>query len=114
MTFEDQLRASLRRREAPEGFASRVAARAAAERAMSGAPTRRTPARGRPRWVALGMAASLALATASGLVFLERQKETEARRAQAQVIQALRIAEAELAQIRSRVAARADAAREER
>ena len=114
MTFEDQLRTSLRRREAPDGFAARVVARAAAERAMSGAPTSRTPALGRPRWVALGLAASLTLATAAGLAFLDRQKEAEARRAQGQAIEALRIANAELLEIRSRVTARADAAREER
>jgi len=106
MTVEDQLRAALRRKEAPAGFAARVVSRAARERpdAAPSAPA----ARPRSRWVALGMAASLALATGSGLVFLDRQKEAEARHARALVIEALRVTNAELSHIQSRVTARAD------
>jgi hypothetical protein len=116
MTFEDQLRDALRRKEPPPGFAARVASLAASGGAPHESDGRHaTPGRAlRSRWVAFGMAASLALATASGLVFLDRQKQAEARRARALAIQALRVTSAELGHIQSRVTARVDRSRAER
>jgi hypothetical protein len=116
MTVEDQLRAALRRKAPPAGFAARVVSQAAGEprsRQVS-APTPLIRAGSkRPRWVALGVAASLVLATGSGLVFLDRQKAIEARRARALAIEALRVANTELNHIQSRVTSGADRGRAE-
>lgn len=105
MTIEDDLRTALRRIDAPEGFATRVVARARLqdlEREHRPGP----PARGssaRSRLVVLATAASLAMATSSGLFFLEQQKRADAERARSLAMQALRLVSAELQQIQSRV-----------
>jgi hypothetical protein len=105
MKFEDDLRAALGRVDAPNGFAARVVARArlqalAADKTTG---TRRAGPTRRSWMVVLATAASLALATSSGLVFLEQQKRETAERARALAVQALRLASTELQQIHSRV-----------
>jgi hypothetical protein len=105
MKFEDDLRSALERVDAPHGFAARVVTRARLQVLAEG--ERRAPPPARPTrrsWmVVLATAASLALATSSGLVFLEQQKRAEAERARTLAMQALRLASAELQQIHSRV-----------
>jgi hypothetical protein len=109
MTFEDELRRSLRRVDPPPGFATRVAAQAARQAI---APTRQpaplqTVARLRARWLAAGLAASLVVAVGAAVAVLERQRDAEAKRARDLALQALRLTSAELSAIQERVAARA-------
>lgn len=105
MKLEDDLRASLERIEAPEGFAVRVVARARLQgMGGSGEPARPSGrATARSRFVVLATAASLTVAASSGLFFLEQQKRADAERARGLALQALRLASAELQQIQSRV-----------
>jgi hypothetical protein len=105
MKLEDDLRAALERIEAPSGFATRVVARARLQQLAEdgrSAPSPQPPAR-RSWAVVLAAAASLIVATSSGLVFLDRQKQADAERARGLAVQALRLASAELQQIQSRV-----------
>jgi hypothetical protein len=105
MRFEDDLRAALERIEAPHGFATRVAARARLQQLAGGErPARLAGPPARRSWaVVLAAAASLVVATSSGLVFLDQQKRADAQRARVLAIQALRVASAELQHIQSRV-----------
>jgi hypothetical protein len=57
--------------------------------------------------VALGLAASMTLATSAGLVFLETQRRAEGERARQQVITALRLTSGELNEIGRRLTAAA-------
>ena len=105
MKLEDELRTALERIEPPEGFAARVVARARLQDlARSDRPARPSArATGRSWFVVLAAAASLTVATSSGLFFLEQQKRADAERARGLALQALRLASAELRQIQSRV-----------
>jgi len=105
MKLEEDLRAALERIEAPSGFATRVVARARLQQLVRDQRPARLPEAPTPRsWaVVLAAAASLVLATSSGLVFLDHQKRADAERAHGLAVQALRVASAELQQIQSRV-----------
>lgn len=94
MNWERELRAALRRREPPAGFAERVLERAATQGA---APVRRR----RPwlRWCAV--AASLALLAAGGYQYRERRLRGE--EARDQLLEALRVTEAKLELLRERI-----------
>jgi hypothetical protein len=105
MKLEDDLRDALARIEAPEGFAARVVARARLQDLGQDEGPTRQPWRAATRswFVVLATAASLTVATSSGLFFLEHQKRADAERARRLALQALRLASAELQQIQSRV-----------
>ena len=105
MKLEEDLRAALERIEAPSGFATRVVARARLQQlAVDGRPALVSqPPTGHSWAVALAAAASLIVTTASGLVFLDRQRQADAERARGLAVQALRVATAELQQIQARV-----------
>ena len=108
MNLETELRRSLRRVDAPPGFAARVAALAAGQAAPPiREATLRPAARLRERWLAVGLAASLVAAVGAGVAVLERQRDAEARRARDMALQALRLTSAELSAIQEKVAARA-------
>jgi hypothetical protein len=82
MSFEDDLREALRRREPPAGFAERVLAR-----------VERPAARRRTTYRVAGWAAAAALVIGCGL---EYRQYREARRAREETMLALRIAGREL------------------
>ena len=105
MKLEDDLRAALARIEAPDGFAARVVARARVQdMERDDGPARPPqPATTRSWLVVLATAASLAVATSSGLLYLGHQKRADAERARRLALQALRLTSAELQQIQSRV-----------
>jgi hypothetical protein len=97
MNFDDELRAALKRREPPEGFAEHVLARAQAPTA------RRLPSWGerwgwwitpspQQAWVAAGVVAALLLVT-SGVQF---QRRRQGELAKQQVMLALQIAGSKL------------------
>jgi hypothetical protein len=89
--LEDDLRAALRRRDPPEGFAARVLARLGPERTR-----RRVSLRVRSKpWIRWAAAAALALVVlAAPLAEYHRRREGEAVRNQAML--ALRIASSQL------------------
>ena len=94
MDFEDQLRDALGRKEPPDGFAERVAARI--ERSHS----RRNYLK---PWAAGCLAASL-LAGACGLKqFEDRRNRERGQAARAQLLQALEITGSKLQRIQKRV-----------
>jgi hypothetical protein len=105
MRFEDDLRTALQRIEAPGGFAMRVVARARLRQvSLDDRPGHALePPTARSWVVVLATAASLILATSSGLVFLDHQKRADAERARGLALQALRVASVELQQIQSRL-----------
>jgi negative regulator of sigma E activity len=113
MTFDDELRDALRPSDPGPRFAERVLARlepvaavVPVEPAVVPAPVREHPRR--PfRWVPLGLAASVTVATAAGVVFLEAQRRAEGERARHQVIVALRLTSGELNEIGRRLDTRA-------
>ena len=85
--FEDELRAALRREEAPGGFTGRVLARAA---------SRGTPRR--TRWIGVGIAACLLL-SAGGVGY----RQYEGRKAKKELLLALEIAGSKLHAAQQRV-----------
>jgi hypothetical protein len=96
MNFDDELRAALKRREPPAGFAERVLARA-----QTPAPARQPSWRerwawlnpmSRPVWVTAGVVASMLLVT-SGLEYRQRRQGELAKQ---QVMLALEIAGSKL------------------
>ena len=76
--FEQDLRAALRHREPPPGFAERVVSRL---------PERR----GYPRWLALAAALLIAIAGMSIWQVRERQQRMAAEKAKAELIYALQV-----------------------
>ncbi|HZT68479.1 MAG TPA: hypothetical protein VFC10_01860 [Terriglobia bacterium] len=95
--LEDELHNLLRRKEPPEGFAERVAARLATKKRQSTELQRIFPLFGRPvlRWVAVAAACAI---TILSFVRYEHQQRmrAEAERASQEAIFALRIANEEL------------------
>ena len=95
MNFEDELRAALKRREPPDGFAERVLARAQSPQAARLPSWRERWAwlipGGRPVWVTAGVVAAMLL-VASGVEYRRRQGEL----AKQQVMLALEIAGSKL------------------
>jgi hypothetical protein len=102
MNFDDELKAALKRREPPEGFAERVLARAQAPAAARQPSWRERwawliPTR-RPAWVAAGVVAAMLLA-ASGVEYHRLRQGELARQ---QVILALEIAGSKLNYVQKR------------
>ncbi len=97
MSFEDDLRSTLRRREAPEGFAARVIAAAAAKKTIHVVP-KKPPVFSRWAAVAAGIAA-LVLVPAVIEQRHDREREAmEGERAEKQVMLALHLTKAKLKQ----------------
>ena len=87
--LEESLKSALARKEPPDGFAQRVAAKAAAPaRAAAWTP---------PRWIAA--AAVAALAVGGGVAYRQRQGEM----AKEQVMQAMKITAVKLHRIQAHV-----------
>lgn len=132
MSFEEQLRQALRPGPAPRGLADRVVAQLAAattgddQSAASGHAPADTPADTpaaaaaavgtaavlapagvragrRPSWMGLGVAASLLAAVASSALWLEHDRQRQAREARNQVLRALAITSEQLHDIQARV-----------
>ena len=94
MNFEDQLRNALARKEAPEGFAERLAARVGRDNSRR---------RFWKPWAAGCLAASL-LAGACGLKqFEDRRSRERGQAARAQLLQALEVTGSKLHRIQKRV-----------
>ena len=90
---ERDLRESLRRREAPSGFAGRVFAR-----------TRKAEAPRRTSWVWLATAA-LVLLMIGGIGFVrEQRRQAEGEKAKQQLMAGLRITGSKLSEVQSRLA----------
>jgi hypothetical protein len=110
MNFEEQLRRSLRRVDAPVGFAERVA-RLVEGRRTEGrlneyvSPRRKTP--GNNLWIAASLAASLLIAAGAGVAVVEHQRRVEALQARDMALQALRLTSAELNAIHAKVTSNA-------
>ncbi len=100
--FEDILRRSLRREEAPPGFAERVLARTAASPSVGFWEELRAAFRPVPvRWAAV---IALALVFGMGLRYnAERQRRAEGEAAKAQVLMAIRITAEKLEFTRQKV-----------
>lgn len=81
--FEQQVRDALRPVDPDEGFEQRVMSRIARE------PTR--PRRKVTRWVAIGLAASVAFATVMGTHQWQVHRERQGLEARRQLIEALRV-----------------------
>lgn len=113
MTFDEELRQALRPGPAPRGLADRVLARLAASddtasRAASAAGepprfARRTTTWRVPSWMGLGVAASLVAVVASSAVWLEHDRQRQAREARADVLRALAITNQQLHDIQALV-----------
>jgi len=89
--IDEQLKQALRRCEAPEGFADRVAARVEREASFTRPHLVWTLWRGPSlRWAAIAALIAIAV-TGIGYQIHERQQEAEARAAKQQVMLALRI-----------------------
>ena len=96
MNFEDELRAALKRREPPDGFAERVLARAQSPQAARLPSWRERWAwlipGGRPVWVTAGVVAAMLL-VASGVEYRQRRHGELAKQ---QIMLALEIAGSKL------------------
>ena len=94
------LRAALKRREPPDGFAERTLAR------INQAPPSRPPARAPFRqwtgWAALAAAASIALAV-GGAEYRAHQKEAEGRKAVQELTLAMRITSDTLREVQNKL-----------
>lgn len=97
--LEDDLRAALRRREPPSGFAERVLARAEGRDVER---VRRRPAR-RWTWAAASLAACLTLGV--GVVEVRQMRETRARgmEAKQELMEAMRITGSKLRMAQEKV-----------
>jgi hypothetical protein len=104
MNFEDELRYAMRRVDAPDGFATRVVAKAIRQSQAAARTTGHVPPQ--DWWLAAGLAASLVAAVGGGLGLLEHRRAAEARQARDLALQALRLASAQLNEIHARVSTR--------
>jgi hypothetical protein len=104
--MEQELRRALRRAEPSAGFADRVVAALARPRPE---PDERT-AWSRARWIMLGLAASVAIASAAG--WMQSTRRAEAERARQDVELALRITSQKLQLVQSKVQERVVSYRE--
>ena len=77
--FEKALKEALSRKEPPAGFVDRVMARIPETPASGGGKVRVMPSR-RPWWLAIGLAASLAVGSFAGLRYQQYRQGQEASR----------------------------------
>lgn len=98
MSFEEDLRASLRREQVPEGFAGRVLARSAAERKVVPIAAWRRPA-------AWAIAAGLAVAAIvpAGIGEYRRREQARAMEARRELTAALAITRMKLLQTKEKI-----------
>ena len=96
MDFEDQLRSTLERKEAPPDFAARVTAEARRRSTRAGVWAHRR------RWIAVPVAASL-VALVIGLEQQRERRERQGEAAKAQLMQALQITSGKLDRIHKKV-----------
>ena len=98
MDFEDQLRAALARKEAPSGFAERVAAQCARRKMRA----RRLSRYWKP-WAAGCIAASLLAGVLEMKQLEDRRDRAKGQAARSQLLQALRITGTKLHHIQQKV-----------
>ena len=91
--IEKALQEALKRKNPPPGFADRVMARIPVAEPSAGGKVVAIPSR-RPRWLAIGLAASLAVGSFAGLRYHQYRQAQEATR---QLVLALRITSEKLA-----------------
>ena len=77
--IEKALQSALARKNPPDGFADRVMARLPEAQSSSSSNVRTMPSR-RPAWLAIGLAASLAVGSFAGLRYQQYRQGQEASR----------------------------------